>query len=503
MSTFSDHNSMSAEDIFSADWSAPGQLFPSPDADIGRQNSMTLDSNKPAPAPAPRQPPPPPPSASQQGILIDLDNDNDRSSDPKARRMPPPPSRPGGPSASPSRRPPPPQPQPQRSSRARRNSDSSILDFDTMPLTEEEKRMIARRRERERQKRDAPKPPAGPTVGATKAAAAPAADATAEKSDRRDARERRERDREGKTRSKSGRPNRRVDIIDQLDATGIYGTGLFHHDGPFDALNPHRNRNTSRRAPMQAFPKDSLNNSLGGSGPLNNQADHTLFMGQGDDDAAFRDYASKRVAAAPRLDGDVTIFNPTQRIDAIHGDESEGLGTSTFLEGAPAARSAITRDLAERQQQMAEGGSGGGGLQRKKSLAQRLRMNKGGSSGHRVMSPDAYGGRSASVGTTARGDPFAEEFSRGAGEESLSLRPRERAMSPDAPVPAPRRRAASGAALERRSTADASMTNDDGAAPKPSGILGRMKSLKGGRRPARTAESAASPPPPTNHGAAM
>src|ERR1700736_3612880 len=33
-------------------------------------------------------------------------------------------------------------------------------------------------------------------------------------------------------------------------------SSVFHHDGPFDACNPHRNRAGSKRAPMQAFPKD-------------------------------------------------------------------------------------------------------------------------------------------------------------------------------------------------------------------------------------------------------
>jgi hypothetical protein len=38
-------------------------------------------------------------------------------------------------------------------------------------------------------------------------------------------RERERRHREGKDKSKSGKPSRRLDLIDQLDATSIYGTG--------------------------------------------------------------------------------------------------------------------------------------------------------------------------------------------------------------------------------------------------------------------------------------
>lgn len=167
------------------------------------QSSMTLDDKliDPASTGARRQPVPTKPV-------------DEAPSARKGPTLPPAARRPGA-AASPSRR-----PAPQR--RPRRNSDSSVLDFDSMPLTEEEKRIIARRRERERQKRE----------GRDTTAAAPATAATdkAETRDRREGRERegRERegrDREGKSRSKSGRPNRRVDIIDQLDATGIYGTG--------------------------------------------------------------------------------------------------------------------------------------------------------------------------------------------------------------------------------------------------------------------------------------
>jgi len=66
--------------------------------------------------------------------------------------------------------------------RPRRNSESSVMSTEK-PLTEEEKKQRElRRRERER----------------------------------------RHRDRDGKEKP---RPNRRMDIIDQLDATSIYGTG--------------------------------------------------------------------------------------------------------------------------------------------------------------------------------------------------------------------------------------------------------------------------------------
>ncbi|KAJ6443925.1 protein phosphatase-1 [Purpureocillium lavendulum] len=288
--------------------------------------------------------------------------------------------------------------------------------------------------------------------------------------------------REGK--SRSGRPSRRLDIIDQLDATSIYGTGLFHHDGPFDALNPHRNRKTSRRAPMHAFPKDSLNNSIGGAGPLNANPDHAVFMGNATDEA-FRDYAgggkNKNGYNYPGpSNAEAAIFDPIARGSIVHGDESVGLGTSTFLEGTPAARTAIARRQAEQAQETFEVG-----VQRKKSLAQRIRhINRGPrdiTPSGRLTNPDGGPSRrspeSLPTGTSVGSDnnPFFAEFSKG--EETLSVKPRDGTLSPTSPPPPVPRRGSSGGPLERRATTDATMSEE--APAKPMGILGRMKSLKG------------------------
>ncbi|KAL6409434.1 hypothetical protein AUP68_05808 [Ilyonectria robusta] len=150
------------------------------------QNSLTLDDTTPAtdrpkpPPGGPRRPmdrPPPrrgdKPQAPPDGVHRPTRSQEEAL---RARRM----QAGGAPRPSPNS----PQRKPQQR-RPRRNSESSVLDFDAQPLTEEEKRMIeAKRRERDRQRRG-----------------------------------------EGKEKSKSGRPSRRMDIIDQLDATSIYGTG--------------------------------------------------------------------------------------------------------------------------------------------------------------------------------------------------------------------------------------------------------------------------------------
>ncbi|KAK0628583.1 Pal1 cell morphology protein-domain-containing protein [Bombardia bombarda] len=336
---------------------------------------------------------------------------------------------------------------PQRRSdrRPRRNSESSVFEADKALTEEERKARDLRRRERERRHRE----------------------------------------------PRDTKPqNRKLDIIDQLDATSIYGTGMFHHDGPFDALNPHRNRQGSRRAPMQAFPEDSLNNVLGGAGPLNTRPDHSALMGQHDEEA-FKEWSSgaKDREFQPTRKGEMPVFDPLSRGSVVYGDQSLGLGTSTFLEGTPAARAAIQK----REEERAENNDG---LQRKKSLAQRIRnINRGPREfqpSGRITTPDApyYSRRTPSDGgnmtsasmqpSISEQNPFFSEFEPSKkGEENISVRKMDGNGGKTSPT-SPR----GGYSLERRSTTDANMNGDD---QKPSGILGRMKSLKGGRR---------RPPPP-------
>src|ERR1700761_8532247 len=143
---------------------------------------------------------------------------------------------------------------------------------------------------------------------------------------------------------------------------------------------------------MQAFPKDSLNMQLGGSGPNNSKLNLEQYHGTGIE--ANRDYNH---AAVPDADADLlrrplpersASFNPTARTEPVHGDESAGLGTSTFLEGTPASRAAIQRR--ESEQEAAEQAMAAS-LSRKKSLAQRIksvrpRVNDTG----RMTSPEPF-----------------------------------------------------------------------------------------------------------------
>ncbi|KAL2283972.1 hypothetical protein FJTKL_09213 [Diaporthe vaccinii] len=396
------------------------------------------------------------------GITIDT---KDKKPDPPQR--PPPMNRPGAPRGEnmppPGRRgPPPPNHKPSRSQeealrarrqrpngdgpnspprrtgpgsgRGRRNSESSLSERPA--LTEEERRARDKRRREERKRREG--------------------------------------------RDKPPRTHRDMDLIDKLDATSIYGTGLFHHSGPYDAVIASRNKAASGRAPMAAFAKDSANMSIGGSGPLLARADHSTFMGNGTEEA-FTDYATS-ISGAPPTKKDMALFDPHRRASVIHGDETVGLGTSTFLEGTPAARAAVQKAEQESAMQNQDGG-----LQRKKSLAQRIRginrppRGEFGPSG-RLTNPDTvYRDHSTSASmSSARNEtnPFFAEYEPGKdGEEQITVRKMSQAgpgspASPSLP-----------GTLERRSTTDA-LGGPEQQQPKKSGggLLTRMKSLKGGPR---------------------
>ena len=320
----------------------------------------------------------------------------------------------------------------------------------------------------------------------------------------------------------------------QREGTDADRFTVFHHDGPFDACNPHRNRKGSERAPMQAFAKDSANNTIGGSGPVHKEINFAQFHGRGEE--GFTDYATSGAAVnKPQAESGIEFesyagssapirrgpgirpgvdrtssFNPTSRVDPVHGEESLGLGTSTFLEGAPAARTAIQRRESENEQ--TPGVGNGGGLGRKRSLAQKIRgisnSNRGGAFAGppKNTSPNGFyerntsntsppgSGEVQSAGGMAKiketNNPFFNDYddayerkgqkiqlaeqrrrndSIGGGEDQINAR--TRAMSSPKRVP-------TGGILERRAT-------NEGAPAEPSGgggFLSRVKSLKGGKR---------------------
>lgn len=293
-----------------------------------------------------------------------------------------------------------------------------------------------------------------------------------------------ERSKDGKSRSGKVRRPQGLDIIDKLDVTGIYGPSMIHHDGPYDAVQPHRNRKKDVRAPMQAFPLGSANNALGGSGPINKNIDLETFHGRGAE--GFTDFGTgaAEFKKRPEMEGRSVSFNPKDREDIVHGEQSVGLGTSTFLEGAPASRTAIQQRESERSQQLADGGIG-----RKKSIAQRIRgisqprRDFGGDRG-RITSPEArYGPGSPNAPQSAGGPSranesnpfFNEDYDDAYEKKGAAIKVSETEKDIRSPGSPGGRNP-----LTRAMTAD-SVDQSNGES-KQSGFLSRVKSLKGGRR---------------------
>lgn len=246
---------------------------------------------------------------------------------------------------------------------------------------------------------------------------------------------------------------------------------------------------------MQAFPKNSANNMLGGSGPVNKNIDLERFHGVGAE--GFQDYGASKRPAAERA----FSFDPTARVEPVHGEETVGLGTSTFLDGAPASR----KDLQRRESETKDiglGGGGGGGLGRKKSLAQRIRgISRPERPAGALRSPEARytddtngkepsptsprapaarmaqsaGGPSRATKTEL--NPFDNLYDDAYDKKGASIRIAEQSM--DGPTSGGRARAPSS---PRRNMLERRATSDSADEPKPAGggFLNRVRSLKGG-----------------------
>ena len=248
---------------------------------------------------------------------------------------------------------------------------------------------------------------------------------------------------------------------------------------------------------MTAFAKDSANNAISGGTPK--AFDYDKFHGRGEE--GFADFASSGQEYNPgpqQRKPEQTSFNPTDRVEQIHGQASVGLGTSTFLEGAPVSRSAMQRRESDREEFPTQGNMGG--LGRKKSLAMRIRglsqpRRPGEMGGGRVTSPDAYdprspgspGSGSISAGGPLRARPRGDEKNPFFQNDYDDAYEKKGAQIREVEANVGRPRAGSGsrgAALTRSLTADSGNPYGEGVAEeKPAGgFLSRMKSIKGGKR---------------------
>lgn len=188
--------------------------------------------------------------------------------------------------------------------------------------------------------------------------------------------------RRSKEKKKSKKPEpvryKNLDTIDKLDVSAFFGGG-FHHDGPFDACTPHRNKNV-KAAPVMAFPADGPNNSISGAPLSGNKREEQMNLAFGHYRESLpnangvpfaktnRDVPQEAMHAlhAPSQNPAVVNFDTSKQAEPIHGLLTRGLGTSTFVDGAPAPKDAEDQHLTV---------DGGGGLGKKKSLALRMRRS--------------------------------------------------------------------------------------------------------------------------------
>ena len=353
---------------------------------------------------------------------------------------------------------------------------------------------------------------------------------------RRRERRRREGEREGRAKdgrygkSRSHRSKRPggLDIIDKLDVTGLYGPGMIHHDGPFDACNPHRNRKNARAAPMHAFPAGSLNNVLGGSGPINKGIDYDAFHGRVVE--SFSDYNktsqleappeppthSKKPSQNTPNHRTTTSWDAKEKIEPVHGEATAGLGTSTFFEGTTVSRKDIQRRESESENTPLNPAAPGG-LSRKRSIAQKIRgisKRPGGSGepaalagpeGRTVHTPttpqyvQSAGGRDRMYERNPFFHDHTTESKKGPPVSAMAInsqitatatggRPRT-ASSPRRNrdrAPSSPRRDLYRPATQEDETATFSKENGNGAGNNTAGgLIGRVKSLRGKKRPER------------------
>ena len=166
-----------------------------------------------------------------------------------------------------------------------------------------------------------------------------------------------------------------------MDVTGLFG-GSFHHDGPFDACTPQRNKN-NKVAPVLAFPADGPNNTVGGRTSKKSTLDEVFGRETVDDDSEtlnqLQDRAylfNKANFSTTTLDAikpnskNITQFDSKMKTELVHGPTTMGLGSTTFLDGAPASSAAIKQDVINHAQESRRKNS----ITRKKSLPSRRHL---------------------------------------------------------------------------------------------------------------------------------
>jgi len=246
---------------------------------------------------------------------------------------------------------------------------------------------------------------------------------------------------------------------------------------------------------MKAFPKDSANNALGGAPIDPKTVNHNQYFGNPGEEA-YADFSSgarrskEGADYRPNIKNRSQSFDPVARVDPVHGDETLGLGTSTFLEGAPASRTAI-QTMVQRRESEVEPMENAGGLSRTKSIAQRIQRIRSQSQSNTRARPNrgssavnsaeaAYSSRDSDVPKKANEiNPFDNEYDQAYDKkgETIQVTEREEPSGHQRTPSSPKRN-------DKRATIDNGdgTGSDEGGKQGGGGFLQRVKSLKTGAR---------------------
>lgn len=280
-----------------------------------------------------------------------------------------------------------------------------------------------------------------------------------------DSESRKSRSSKDKPSSATTKPRKHLDKIDRLDVTGFSTTGGFHHDGPFDACNPNRNKN-AKKAPVLAFAKDSTAMTMAAGPPIQ----PVYFGDHVNNTESFADYGNVAQKTRPTIGVRTASFDPSSNVDPIHGYESVGLGTTTFLEGAPASRSAMlartVSDNGSRNELRPRATSdyaSNSGLGRKKSVLQKIR--------------GAYRERANETSYEQSSSPPSSPYKpQTDGQEYFDDR---KDLTVDRPVrPSDKQRSLSNNGRTEQLLRIPSGNNDEGSSSAANGLIKRVKSLR-------------------------
>lgn len=205
-----------------------------------------------------------------------------------------------------------------------------------------------------------------------------------------------------------------LDTIDKMDVTAFFGGG-FHHDGPFDACTPHRNKN-AKQPPVLAFPVDGPNNSISGLQSIDKNQQINLAFGNYEDDdqneivgrkSSIKDKSVVKTGHeanefdAPQQNPGVFAFDANSKSTPVHGSTTAGLGSTTFIDGAPAP---IRVNNVENDTPT---------IGRKKSLVQRLRKTSSSEENtHRNSNESQTSGENGRRGSLKDDEPLGNSFIR-------------------------------------------------------------------------------------------